>query len=259
MKILLSIFVLIGLSLTAFAEDAKALKVIHVAGGCCHDYENQKNILKEGLEKRINCKVDLFVEGKSKNHIHSLFKKKDWSKGYDLVLFNICFGGVTDDAFIKSIVDETAKDGKGVVFLHCSLHTFRNAKTAIKDYRALMGLSSKNHGKKSPILVENLKETHPIMKGFPQLWQTPNGELYNIFAKGENVEVLATGHYPDEKKTQACIWTNIYKDSKVFGMSLGHHNETMQAKEYQDVLSRGVLWTVGKLKDDGKPAEGYGK
>ena len=42
-------------------------------------------------------------------------------------------------------------------------------------------------------------------------------------------------------------------------MSLGHHNETMQAKEYQDVLSRGVLWTVGKLQDDGKPAQGYGK
>ena len=259
MKKFLIILMILGLSFTSFAEDEKTLKIIHVAGGCCHDYKSQKTILKEGLEKRINCKVDLFVEGKSKNHKHSLFQKKDWSKGYDLVLFNICFGGVTDDDFIKNIVAETAKDGKGAVFLHCSLHTFRNAKSGTTAYRQLMGLSSKNHGKKSPILVENLKKAHPIMKGFPELWQTPNGELYNIFAQGEKAEILAQGHYPDDKKTQACIWTNLYKESKIFGMSLGHHNETMAAKEYQDVLSRGVLWTVGKLQDDGKPAQGYGK
>ena len=259
MKVLLTVLFILGFSVSVLAEDAKTLKICHVAGGCCHDYENQKNILKEGLEKRINCKVDLFVEGKDKNHMHSLFKKKNWSEGYDIILFNICFGGVTDDAFIKSVVDETAKNGKGAIFLHCSLHTFRNAKTAIKDYRELMGLSSKNHGKKSPILVENVNEKHPIMKGFPQIWQTPNGELYNIFAQGEKVEILCKGHYPDVKATNVCIWTNLYKESKVFGMSLGHHNETMQAKEYQDVLSRGVLWTVGKLQDDGKPAQGYGK
>ena len=259
MKLFLTFLTVISLSFSTMAEDEKTLKIIHVAGGCCHDYENQKNILKEGLEKRINCKVDLFVEGKSKTHIHSLFKKKDWSKGYDLVLFNICFGGVTDDEFIKGVVAETAKDGKGAVFLHCSLHTFRNAKSGTEEYRKLLGLSSQNHGKKSPILVENMKETHPIMKDFPKMWQTPNGELYNIFAQGEKAEILANGHYPDDKKTQACIWTNLYKESKIFGMSLGHHNETMQAKEYQDVLSRGVLWTVGKLQDDGKAAQGYAK
>ncbi|MCM8529429.1 MAG: hypothetical protein NE327_23095, partial [Lentisphaeraceae bacterium] len=60
MKFLLSVFMIIGFSFTALAEDSNTLKIIHVAGGCCHDYENQKNILKNGLEKRINCKVDLF-------------------------------------------------------------------------------------------------------------------------------------------------------------------------------------------------------
>ena len=254
------LFSLILTSLTfMLSAEVKPLKIIQVSGGCCHDYVNQQNINKEGLEKRINCKVENFTEGKKRDHRHSLFDKKDWSKGYDVVLFNICYGGITDDQYITDIVAESAKNGKGVMFLHCSLHTFRGAKEGATAWRALMGLSSKKHGKKSPILVENLKEKHPIMLDFPQIWQTPNGELYNIFAKGENVEVLARGHYPDSDDNHACIWTNKYQQSKVFGISLGHHNETMKAKEYQDLLSRGTLWTVGKLKADGKPAEGFGK
>ena len=240
-KVLLTILI-IGFALTSFAE-LKPLKILHLGGGCCHDYKTQKKLIKDGLESRINCSVDAFVESKSKAHKHSIFLKENWSKGYDAIVFNICFGGVTDDKFIEGIVAETAKNGKGAVFIHCSLHSFRNAKSGIVAWRSLMGLSSKNHGKKSPILVENLKEKHPIMKGFPQMWKTPNGELYNIFAKGDNVEVLANGRYPDSKETNACIWTNTYKESKIFGMSLGHHNETIEAKEYQDVLSRGLLWT----------------
>ncbi|MCM8532013.1 MAG: ThuA domain-containing protein [Lentisphaeraceae bacterium] len=258
MKFIVALFLTIGFALSGAAE-VKPLKILQVSGGCCHDYKNQQHINKKGLEARINCTVDNSTEGKAKNHRHSLFDKKEWAKGYDIVMFNICFGGITDDKYITDIVAESAKNGKGVMFLHCSLHTFRNAKEGATAWRALMGLSSKNHGKKSPILVENLKEKHPIMIGFPQVWQTPNGELYNIFAKGENVEVLARGHYPDSDKYNACIWTNKYQESKVFGMSLGHHNETMEAKEYQDVLGRGALWTVGKLKEDGKPAEGFGK
>ena len=257
MKKLLFLLILTGLSL--FSAEVKPLKVVQISGGCCHDYPNQQNINKDGLEKRINCTVENFTEGTKRDHRHSLLDKKDWSKGYDVVLYNICYGGITDDQYISDIVDETAKNGKGVIILHCSLHTFRNARQGATAWRALMGLSSKKHGKKSPILVENVKEKHPIMIDFPQMWQTPNGELYNIFAKGENVEVLANGHYANSKDTHPCIWTNKYNESKVFGMSLGHHNETMQAKEYQDILSRGVLWTSGKLKEDGKPVKGFGK
>jgi uncharacterized protein len=239
--------------------EVKPLKIIHIGGGCCHDYENQKNILKEGIESRINAAVDLFVSGTEKDHRNPIFDKENWSQGYDAVLFNVCYGAIVDDEYIKKIVAETAKNGKGVSFIHCSLHTFRNAKSGAVAWRELIGLSSKDHGKKSPILVENTKKEHPIMIGFPEMWETPNGELYNIFAKGAHAEVLGEGRYPDSDKTNACIWINKYQDSKVFGTSLGHHNETMQAKEYQDLLSRGILWTVGKLKDDGTPVAGYGK
>ena len=42
-----------------------------------------------------------------------------------------------------------------------------------------------------------------------------------------------------------------------FGITLGHHNVTVEQKTYLDLLSRGILWTCGKLGDDGKPKKGY--
>ena len=32
----------------------------------------------------------------------------------------------------------------------------------------------------------------------------------------------------------------------------------MKSDEYLDLVARGLLWSVGKLGDDGKPAQGYG-
>ena len=46
--------------------------------------------------------------------------------------------------------------------------------------------------------------------------------------------------------------------AKVFGTSLGHHNETQETDEFLDLVARGLLWTCDKLDDDGKPLEGYG-
>ena len=46
--------------------------------------------------------------------------------------------------------------------------------------------------------------------------------------------------------------------SKVFATTLGHNNGTMQHAVYQEIVTRGLLWSVGKLGPDGNPVEGYG-
>ena len=40
------------------AEAAAPIRVLLITGGCCHDYANQKEILKKGLEERANIVVD---------------------------------------------------------------------------------------------------------------------------------------------------------------------------------------------------------
>jgi len=39
------------------AKKASPLKVLLIAGGCCHDYATQSRLLKAGIEGRINAKV----------------------------------------------------------------------------------------------------------------------------------------------------------------------------------------------------------
>ena len=70
---------------------------------------------------------------------------------------------------------------------------------------------------------------------------------------------LATGHGPDTKGTNPVIWTNQYGKARVFGTTLGHGNDTMQSPEYLDLVTRGLLWAVGKLGSDGKPLADAGR
>ena len=43
----------------------------------------------------------------------------------------------------------------------------------------------------------------------------------------------------------------------MFVTSLGHNTEMIADPVYLDLVTRGLLWTVGKLQNDGTPAPGY--
>ncbi len=40
--------------------------------------------------------------------------------------------------------------------------------------------------------------------------------------------------------------------------TLGHFDATMARPEYLDLVARGLLWSIGKLRPDGTPEPGYG-
>jgi type 1 glutamine amidotransferase len=46
---------------------------------------------------------------------------------------------------------------------------------------------------------------------------------------------------------------------RVFGTTIGHHNETMSQETYLDLVTRGLLWACRKLDKNGKPVPGYAK
>ncbi len=236
------------------ADATKPIKALLVTGGCCHDYPKQKLILTAGIGERANVEFDVVHEGgTSRNHKVSIYEKEGWAKGYDVVVHNECFGAVKDDAFIEGIAKAHA-DGVPGVAIHCSMHSYRNAKT--DEWRKFLGVSSYNHGPHKPIKITNLKKEHPVMKGFPEEWTTPKGELYNIAKVWENCTPLAEGEIPGKKNI--CVWVNQYGKARVFGTTIGHHNETMLEDTYLDLVTRGLLWACGKLGDDGKPLAGYG-
>ena len=68
MKNRLSIFAFLVLAalisnLGAADVKVKPIRALMITGGCCHDYENQKRILSEGISKRANVTWTILHEG----------------------------------------------------------------------------------------------------------------------------------------------------------------------------------------------------
>lgn len=236
---------------------APRLHGLLITGGCCHDYENQKRIITEGLSQRLSIKWDVVHEGGTgRKHKVSVYKQKDWAKKYDLIVHNECFGAVTDDEFVRSI---TAAHHAGVpaIFIHCALHSYRSAPVGAEAWRELIGVTSRRHEKKRAVAVRRHAKDHPVMVGFPEEWKTPNGELYVIEKVWPNCEPLAIAHGKDTEKNHVVAWTNKFGKARVFGTSLGHHNETMNHDVWLDMVARGALWCCNKLDDRGRPVAGF--
>jgi type 1 glutamine amidotransferase len=240
----------------ADAADPKPIRALLVTGGSSHDYDNQKLILTEGIAVRTNIKWTIAHQGgKDRNQKIPLFLKKGWADGYDVVVHNQCFGGVVDVPYVESIAS-VHQAGVPAVMIHCTPHSYRNAKT--DEWRKVVGVSSFSHEKHRPLAVRNQAAKHPIMLAFPKEWKTPNGELYKIDKLWPGVTPLASAFGVDTQKDHVCIWTNTHEKMRVFGTTIGHHNETMRTEVYLDLVTRGLLWACKKLDEKGQPLEGYG-
>ena len=235
---------------------AEPLRALMIAGGCCHDYENQKRILSIGISERANVEWTIVHEGGTdRDHKIGAYKTKDWAKGFDVIVHNECFGGVTDVPFIENIA-KAHEVGVPAVMLHCSAHSYRNAKT--DAWRKTMGLSSYSHEKRRDFEVVSLKPDHPVMKGFPAKWLDADDELYQEEKLWPHAEPLAKAFGKDTQRDHTVIWVNTHGQGKIFATTLGHGNSTMESPVYLDLVSRGLLWACGKLNENGSPMEGYG-
>ncbi|MDP6354176.1 MAG: ThuA domain-containing protein [Planctomycetota bacterium] len=242
-------------SFDALAENAKPIQALMITGGGYHDYFRQQHILAEGLSARANIEWTIEYVKKAPGGLPEIFTKEGWAHGYDVILHNGCFAKYKDAPTVERIVQDHVEAKVGVVVIHCAMHTFRGTKT--KEWDNLQGVQSYRHGAKFPISVKTLATDNPIMKGVAADWKTPMGELYHTKLL-DNATALAEGTKDGDQKTaQVCLWSSEYKGIKTFGCTLGHHNVTMLDPTYLDIVSRGILWTVGKLGEGGKPAKGY--
>jgi uncharacterized protein len=140
--------------------------------------------------------------------------------------------------------------GKPAIALHCTMHSFhwnvkaKDGDQSDKTWVKFLGVRSRNHGPKAPITVKALKKDHPVLKGIPAEWKTPEGELYNVLEVLPSATALASGDNGKVKTPQVCIWVNKFGKGRVFSTTLGHHNSTMSTKEYLDLLANGVRWVT---------------
>lgn len=271
---LLTSCLVVAASLPLHAEETSStqtpLRILLVAGGCCHDYATQTQLLKQGIEQRLDAEVTVaFNPSKGTDTRFEIYESDDWSQGFDVVIHDECSASVTERPYVDRILTAHRK-GVPAVNLHCAMHSYRWG-----DYRQsvepgaenagwyeMLGLQSTSHGPQLPIDVTYSDSEHPIVANLKD-WTTINEELYNNVRVFDGAEVLASGQQmqppskkelkadPDAKSRQATAvvaWTNLYgpNQTKIFSTTLGHNNATVGDDRYLDLITRGILWVTGK-------------
>ena len=275
LAIALAGLVLCGSSVTSSAADRpKPVRVLLITGGCCHDYDIQKDILKKGLEERANVVVDqIHNADKSTKPPLAILGNPDYAKGYDLVIHDECAADVSDEKTVLAVL-KPHLDGIPAVNLHCAMHSYRIGNpndpvelgTAHGLWFEYLGVQSSGHGPQEPITINYTNVNSSVGKGLKD-WITINEELYNNVRVFETARPIAYGAQVvkqkdgNSKSNKAVVaWINKYgpKQTKVFSTTIGHNTATVADARYLDLVTQGVLWATSHLRKDGTPAIGYG-
>ncbi len=236
------------------------LRALLVLGGCCHDYATQKDILAEGIAARAHIAVTIAYDpDTTTKHLNPVYERSDWATGFDVVIHDECTADVTDLDLINRIL-EPHRQGLPAVVLHCGMHCYRSEgyPNSVTPWFAFTGLQSTRHGPQQPIAIDFIDRASPITQGMVN-WSTSNEELYNNSSGAllDSARAVVRGRQKVTRKNgtenteeSVVVWTNSYNDrAKVFATTLGHNNETVADPRYLNLVTRGLLWSCGKLDD----------
>jgi type 1 glutamine amidotransferase len=243
----------------AVADDAapKPLRALLVLGGCCHDYEHQKDILTKGISERARVEVVIAYDpDTTTRHLNPVYNNPDWAKGFDVVIHDECSSDVNDLGLVERIL-APHRQGLPAVVLHCGMHCYRTEgwRKSVTPWFEFTGLQTTQHAAQEPIAISFLPTDSPITHGLTN-WRTIHEELYNnvVGKLLDTATPLARGQQTtyDRKRRPTTsdyvvVWTNNYRGTKVFATTLGHNNETVSDPRYLDLVTRGLLWSCGKL------------
>ena len=227
--------------------EAPRIKALLITGGCCHDYDQQRDIIPAAVEMKSKLPVEwtiLHQKTKAGDAMLEFYKNPNWAKGYDVVVHNECFANIGDPVYINGII-KPHLDGVPAVLIHCTMHCYRTGPTAEKWYE-FCGVHSPGHGPKHPFEVQIIEKEHEVMRGM-QNWTTPQGELYFIKKTYPGTTPLAKSKSNKTGEMHTNVWVNDYgpNSTRIFATTIGHHNETMLQDQYMELITRGLIWATG--------------
>jgi type 1 glutamine amidotransferase len=238
------------------APARRSIRALYVTGGGFHDFAAQEKILPPGVARWV--RVDWIIDhsaGKATDVLIERHKSTDWTKAFDVVVYNMSFSHVVDATWVERLVAAHRDSGVPAVILHGAVHSYRRSES--KAWGELMGAFSMRHDRQRPLTIDVVAPDHPVMRGFPQKWQTIDEELYEIERTWPSMTPLAEAHSVESQKRHPVIWVNTHGKAPVFVTSLGHNNDMMANAVYLDLVTRGLLWTLDLLRADGTPAPEY--
>jgi uncharacterized protein len=221
------------------------INALIVSGGCCHDYSGEAKVLMDAVGKALPVDWTVVVQGGTGTRgSMPVYAGADWSRRFDIVVHNECLADVDDPAYIRKITT-AHRNGPPALVIHCAMHSYRAA--TVDDWREFLGVTSRRHTRAFNIPVTIAAKDHPVMKGFKPDWVTPVDELYVIDKIWPHTTALATAVSPEDKKEYPLIWVSQYGGTtRVFGTTLGHGSATWNDPAFQDLLTRGFKWALGR-------------
>ena len=109
-----------------------------------------------------------------------------------------------------------------------------------------------SHGERSELLVQVLTD-HPINRGYPKRWRTPDIELYT-FPRGPatNLTVLSCASKEEGGRQWPIEWVVTYGKGRVYNGTFGHvwddrrMPEGIQCVGFQTTCLRAIQWLAGR-------------
>jgi type 1 glutamine amidotransferase len=238
------------LAMTAFAEDAKPIKVLIITGDHgYHDWKTTTAFLKTLLDG-AGMKVDVTETPAKDLNPDNLAK-------YDALLLNYRdMKGPPETRWSdenKKAFKEAVAGGKGLLVYHFASSAFVTGDDWSKEYEKIIAGGWRKqgfHGKRHEFDVTIQKKDHPITRDMPDKFAHSNDELYQNSLMFPESEVLATA-WSDKKKDpkntdkdEPMVWVAKYGQGRVCENVMGHDVPAMQDLGFQTLLIRGVEWVA---------------
>ena len=138
----------------------RPIRALLVCGGCCHDYTRQKQIIAKGVSARASVIWTIVQQGgTTTNSKIPLYRDKNWSDGFDVVVHNECFSNVPDKNWVENII-RPHREGLPAILIHCAMHSYR---TGDDKWFEFVGMQSPRHGAHYSYQVDNVNPDHPAM------------------------------------------------------------------------------------------------
>ena len=137
------------------ASQTRPIRALYVTGGGFHEFVKQEGILPPEIAKRakVTWTID-HTAGTSTEVLIERHKNTDWTKEFDVVLYNMSFSYVVDVPWIERLAHAHRDSGVGAVILHGAVHSYRRSET--RAWGELMGAFSLRHDAQRPLTEETV-------------------------------------------------------------------------------------------------------
>jgi type 1 glutamine amidotransferase len=235
-------------NLLAQKKGKKPITVLIVDGYSNHDWKQTTKIVKQILDESHLFTISVYTAPPKPEDTAAWLANDPGFKNYDVIIQNTNNIQNTHLKWPKKIqheLEDYVKNGGGLYVLHSA----NNAYPDWEEYNKIIGLGwrpktygyaltvdslgkinrippgegkSTYHNDRSDLLIHVLTN-HPINKGYPKTWLTPDVELYR-YARGpaENVTVLSYAQDPLTQINWPVEWTVKYGKGRAYVSSMGH-------------------------------------